>query len=242
MMVSPVSPFLSIHFITETLVDSKRNNPRAPKSGDPRKKGARLDGEENQNDYVKKKTMLIVVFVALLVGFFSGVVFVSFKSGATRQPPRQEASKPPLDSKEAFTEGIAPLEEAVSRNPGNIQAWIQLGNHYFDADQHQQAIRAYERALALDDNNPDVWTDLGVMYRRDGQPQKAIEAFDKAMTLDPLHEASRFNKGIVLMHDLHDQKGALAAWEALLAINPGAKAPDGQPLSVLIEQVKRDGP
>jgi cytochrome c-type biogenesis protein CcmH/NrfG len=208
----------------------------------PSEKRARLEGEEKRNGYVKKETMLIVAFVALLVGFFSGVVFVSLKSGATRQPPLEEASKPPVDSKEASTEGLAPLEEEVSRNPGNIQAWIQLGNHYFDANQHKQAIRAYERALALDDSNPDVWTDLGVMYRRDGQPQKAIEAFDKAISLDPLHEASLFNKGIVLMYDLNDPKGALVAWEALLAINPNAKTPDGQPLRELIERVKRGKP
>ena len=208
----------------------------------PSEKRVKLDGEETRHGYVKKETMLIVAFVALLVGFFSGVVYVSFKSGATRQPSLREASKPPTETKETFTERTAPLEEAVSRNPSNVEAWIQLGNHYFDADQHQQAIRAYERALALDDNNPDVWTDLGVMYRRDGQPQKAIEAFDKAMTLDPLHEASRFNKGIVLMHDLNDQKGALAAWEALLAINPNAMTQDGQTLRDMIGRVKRGDP
>jgi cytochrome c-type biogenesis protein CcmH/NrfG len=208
----------------------------------PSEKGARLDKEGYRNGYVKKETMLIVAFVALLVGFFSGVVFVSLKSGMVRQPPRQEASKPPIDAGKGFTERIAPLEDEVSRNPDNIQAWIQLGNHYFDADQPRQAIRAYERALALEDNNPDVWTDLGVMYRRDGRPQEAIEAFDKAMTLDPLHEVSRFNKGIVLMHDLNDQKGALGAWEALLAINPNAKASNGQTLRDLVERVKRDGP
>jgi cytochrome c-type biogenesis protein CcmH/NrfG len=210
-----------------------------PKKQKPSEKIARLHEEERRNGYVKKETMLIVAFVAVLVGFFSGVVFVSLKSGATRQPPLQEALNPAINAKEASNEGTAPLEEEVSRNPGNIQAWIQLGNHYFDADQHKEAIRAYERALALDDNNPDVWTDLGVMYRRDGQPQKAIEAFDKAMTLDPLHEVSRFNKGIVLMYDLHDPKGALASWEALLAINPNAKAMNGQTLRDLIDRVKR---
>jgi hypothetical protein len=43
--------------------------------------------------------------------------------------------------------------------------------------------------------------------------------------IDPRHEISRFNKGIVLMHDLQDQKGALQAWEELVKINPIAKAP-----------------
>jgi hypothetical protein len=46
----------------------------------------------------------------------------------------------------------------------------------------------------------------------------------------------------VLMHDLNDQKGAFGAWEALLAINPNAKASNGQTLRDLVERVKRDGP
>jgi cytochrome c-type biogenesis protein CcmH/NrfG len=208
----------------------------------PSQKRAMLGAEENRTGYVKKETTFIVAFVALLVGFLSGVVFVSFKSGAMREPQQQTASKPPIDATNASTEEIASLENEVSRNPGNTQAWVQLGNRYFDADQHQQAIRAYNRALALDSNNPGVWTDLGVMYRRNGQPQKAIEAFDKAISLDPLHEASRFNKGIVLLHDLKDRKGAIAAWEALLAINPSAKVPGGQPLRELLERVKQNGP
>lgn len=201
-------------------------------------KTTELDGKERPAGYVKKDTLLVVAFVAFLVGFFAGVVFVSFKSGTAPVPARQTASKPPVDASETLAERIAPLEEEVKRNPGNTAAWIQLGNHYFDADQHQEAIRAYERALALDENNPDVWTDLGVMYRRDSQPQRAIAAFDKAMALAPLHEVSRFNKGIVLMHDLNDQAGALAAWEALLAINPDVKAPNGQTLRELIARTR----
>ncbi len=200
-----------------------------------------LDGKESLAGYVKKETLLTVAFVAVLVGFFAGVVFVSFKSGTAPPPKRQAASKAPVNANETSAERIAPLKEEVSRHPDNMAAWIQLGNHYFDADQHQEAIRAYERALALDENNSDVWTDLGVMYRRDGQPQKAIEAFDKATTLDPLHEVSRFNKGIVLMHDLNDQEGALAAWEALLAINPNVKTPNGQTLRELIDRTRRGG-
>jgi tetratricopeptide (TPR) repeat protein len=73
------------------------------------------------------------------------------------------------------------------------------------------------------------------MYRRNGQPLKAIESFDKAMAIVPNHEQSRFNKGIVLRYDLNDREGAIRAWEELLKINPGAIAPNGQPLSEAIK-------
>ena len=48
-----------------------------------------------------------------------------------------------------------------------------------------------------------------------------------------------FNKGVVLMHDLNDKPGALASWEALVKVNPNAKAPNGQLVSNLIAGLKK---
>ncbi|MBW1802723.1 MAG: tetratricopeptide repeat protein, partial [Deltaproteobacteria bacterium] len=83
-------------------------------------------------------------------------------------------------------------------------------------------------------------TDLGVMYRRNGQPKKAIEAFEAAIKSDPSHEVSRFNKGVVLMHDLNDDRGAIQAWEELVKLNPFAKTPGGQLVAGIIKNLKSD--
>jgi tetratricopeptide (TPR) repeat protein len=77
------------------------------------------------------------------------------------------------------------------------------------------------------------------MYRRAGKPEEAIKAFDRAIAIDPKHEVSRFNKGIVLLHDLNDRGGAIEAWEKLLEINPAATAPNGQPLRELVNRFKQ---
>ena len=76
------------------------------------------------------------------------------------------------------------------------------------------------------------------MYRRSGNPKKAVEMFEKVIALDPQQENARFNKGIVLLHDLKDEEGAVAAWEGLLEINPVAMAPNGQSVDELIQQYK----
>ena len=101
-------------------------------------------------------------------------------------------------------------------------------------------LRPINRPWPLILKDANVWTDLGVMYRRSGDPKKAIEAFDRAISIDPHHEISRFNKGIVLFHDLKDEKGALDAWESLLAINPDAKSPAGQSVKQLIDHIKNN--
>ena len=93
--------------------------------------------------------------------------------------------------------------------------------------------------MSLQPNNADVLTDLGVMYRRNEQPEKAVEAFDKAIQVNPRHEVSRFNKGIVLMHDLRDSRGALEAWDELVKMNPMAKAPNGLLIKDMIEKLKK---
>ena len=111
----------------------------------------------------------------------------------------------------------------MTPHPENFENWIRLGHLYYDADQPEKAIAAYTKSLELHSGDANLLTDLGVMYRRTKQPEKAIEFFDQAIKKDPSHLPSRFNKGIVLMYDLNDPTGAIAAWDELLAIDPEAK-------------------
>jgi cytochrome c-type biogenesis protein CcmH/NrfG len=184
---------------------------------------------------VKTETMLIVALVALCVGFLAGIAFGIYKS----EPVRTTDISGQTDSRaREMDEQISALLDEASAHPENVGIWIQLGNLYFDSDQAGKAVGAYEKALALNPENADVWTDLGVMYRRDKKPAKALEAFNRAMAENPRHEVSRFNKGIVLMHDLSDPEGAVRVWEELLEINPVAMAPNGQSVDELVNHFK----
>ena len=190
--------------------------------------------------YVTKQTLWAVAVVCLLAGFLSGVALTIYK---TRSRPSMTPGPPATRDMASGTENsevIQMLEKETTRNPDNAEAWIALGNNYFDTDRHEKAAAAYEKALELVPDNSNVWTDLGIMYRRSGRPAKAIAAFDRAIKADPRHETARFNKGIVLLHDLNDHKGAVQAWEDLLRINPAAKTPGGQPLGKMIERFKRE--
>ena len=192
--------------------------------------------KQTKNDqYVRKETLWLVTLLALAVGFFGGVMFGIYKSD-TRAP----ISSSPAPA--AVADGgrrAAALEKETTDNPQNVQAWIELGNAYFDSNQYEKAIRAYTRAVALKPDDADVLTDMGVMYRRAGKPQEAIKAFDRAGAVDPKHEVSRFNKGIVLLHDLNDTRAAIKAWEELLEVNPVAVTPSGQSVEQMITQMKK---
>ncbi len=199
--------------------------------------------EEFGSGYVTKRTMLFVAFIALVVGFsvgvFTGIYKVSsYLSDPTSAQP-QQASQGQATSPERADKVLA-LEKEVSSNPNNLVAWTQLGDLHFYSGQFEKAIKAYQKTLELSRDNPTVWTSLGVAYRRTNQPFKAVKAYNRAIEVDPRHEASRFNKGVVLMHDMNDREDAIRAWEELLKVNPAAMAPDGQPVKELVEELRVD--
>lgn len=196
--------------------------------------------------YVRLETMLIGVLVALVIGFIAGEIInlsepdapVSRGGAPASGPHSQPTADQPVSPEQMAR--MLELEQQVSLNPRNPATWTELGNLYFDANQYDKAIEAYSKSLSLSPDNANVWTDMGIMYRSKGQPADALAAFEKAITTDPRHEQSRFNKGVVLMFDLHDNEGAIKAWEELLAVNPSATASTGEPIRELIQRAKEN--
>ena len=192
--------------------------------------------EDKLEKRYKFETLVIAICVAMAFGFMVGAAFTVYKldtgASASRMPPTAANVAATVDPDKENR--IAMLEKVTAQNPEDGKTWQELGNLYFDTGRHTDAIEAYTKSLAIIPGNPNVLTDLGVMYRRSGKPEKAVESFDRAITADPKHQTARFNKGIVLLHDLQDEKGALAAWRGLLEINPLAMAPNGQTVDELI--------
>ena len=202
---------------------------------------------ETQNkDYVQNKTLIIAVVVSLLIGFVGGTIYSSFKLAADKQVQVQSNATPnktpagaQQDDSIAFSAKILQLEQYLEQNSMDAEAWAQLGHLFFDSNQVKNAIEAYEKSLAIEPGKTGVITDLGVMYRRDGQPEKAIQAFDKAISIDPSFETARFNKGVVLLHDLKDFTGGIRAWEEIVKQNPMAMAPNGESMDALVQRMKK---
>ncbi len=190
----------------------------------------------NLNSMVRRSTLYGVAVLCLAVGFLGGVVFSIYKSG--RAPVQSQA---PIQTEVGDrSQELEALTKETAQNPTNATAWIELGNLYFDSEQFDKSIWAYKKALDINPNNANVWTDMGVMYRRSEQPQEAINAFDEAIRVDPKHEIARFNKGIVLLHDLNQPEAGIKAWEELMEINPLAMAPNGKSVDELVAIYKKN--
>lgn len=166
---------------------------------------------------MKKESILIAV-VALIVGLLGGyLVFSISSSGKSQQTatPIPAGSGSPTD----YTQRIAQAEKIVAQDPKNLNAWISLGNDYFDTEQSQKSINAYGKALEIEPNNPNVLTDQGVMFRKVGWYDKAIINFEKANKIDPNHLQSLFNIGIVYSIDLKQPDKAAEYWNRYLKMD-----------------------
>jgi tetratricopeptide (TPR) repeat protein len=172
---------------------------------------------------------LIGLAIGLVVGVFIGYQAGSSTApaqggapmGGMAPPPQMPGQPAPGGAADANHQArIASLQAVVARDPKNVQAWVQLGNDYFDTRQPQKAIEAYGRALELQPNDADVLTDQGVMYRDVGQFDKAVENFQKANKANPKHVQSLFNMGVVYAHDMNLPKKAEEAWKKVIALAP----------------------
>jgi len=207
---------------------------------------------------ITRQTFYISILISLTLGFLIGTAYTSFKLADSRPPGRRHmppammgnipegmsaSEKGPGEDQGSDLAAMADprireVQAFLKENPDNAQAWIELGNTFFDLDRLVDAINAYGKALSIQPDNPHVLTDLGVMYRRNNEPEKALEAFNKAVAVQPDFETAWFNKGIVYMHDLNDLPKAIEAWEQLVKVNPTARTSGGKLVSELIKTLK----
>lgn len=171
-----------------------------------------------------KKDTLLVVGITLIVGILVGILVA--KSGDDRGPSGRQASAPPSAPPVDTTQNARILEEMVAKDPANRNAWVQLGNLYFDSKQPVKAVEAYSKALELKPDDPNVLTDQGIMFRQLGWYDRAIENFTKANEIAPSHFQSLYNLGIVYRYDLQDFAKAKEAWSRYLELNPVGPGPD----------------
>src|SRR4029434_5441489 len=156
----------------------------------------------------------------------------------TQQARRPGASAPAAASQPAtggtaqqqaprLDEGrVQALNTILQSDPKNVNATIQLGNVYFDAERWDDAIKWYQKALELDPRNADASTDLGVSYYYSNKPDEALAQFEKSLAISPTHTKTLLNKGIVLAFGKQDLKGAATEWQKVVELSPDS--PEGQ--------------
>lgn len=174
------------------------------------------------------KKMTLILFISLSIAF----------AGCNKKAEEAESqgTEGTVQNIQDTTQLVAQYKDIIAKDPKNYDALVALGNIYFDSGQHEKAIETYQKALELNPNDSNVRTDMGTMYRKIGNTDKAIETFRKSASINPKHENSWYNLGVTLYNDKNDLKGAVAAWEELLKINPNHPSAEG--IKNIINQAK----
>jgi Tfp pilus assembly protein PilF len=181
---------------------------------------------------MNKESILFVV-VGLIVGLLGGYLIFSI-SNAGKSEQTNTVIPAGAGSPTDYSQRIAQAEKIVSQDPKNLNAWISLGNDYFDTEQTQKAINAYGKALEIEPKNPNVLTDQGVMFRKVGWYDKALVNFEKATKIDPNHLQSLYNAGIVFAVDLKQPEKAVPYWNKYLSLD--ANSPTAIQIKGMLEQ------
>ncbi len=174
--------------------------------------------------------------VGYVVGYRRGAESAqgaSASAAAAASPAMPPVAPSAMPSAAAMPSTAIPSLEATSRidmnrkrvaeSPKDWQAWVQLGNDYFDTHQRDLAIEAYGHALELEPNDPNVITDQGVMYREGGNYDQAIANFERANKVAPDHMESLFNLGVVWAYDKKEVAKGAAAWRKILEAAPSSE-------------------
>lgn len=135
---------------------------------------------------------------------------------------------------------VRSLQAVVDKDPKNVQARVQLGNLYFDAERYDDAIKWYAEAMKLDPKDVNVSTDLGVCYYYTNQPDKALEQLQHSLEIDPKHMKTLLNIGIVRAFGKQDLEGAAQSWQKVLDIAPDS--PEGQAAKRALDSLKSAHP
>ena len=177
---------------------------------------------KNQHDNVFTPLNAITGIAGILFGVIVGYVIGSgqLQGTATASVIAAAPAAAPQSTTLVTDADLQPYRDILAQDPKNAGAATALANKLYDAGRYGEAIPIYQQALTNDPKNVNVSTDLGTALFYAGRSDEALVQLQKSLAIDPTHAQTLFNIGIVRRDGKSDRKGAVEAWERLLAANP----------------------
>ncbi|HUF44405.1 MAG TPA: sulfotransferase [Aestuariivirgaceae bacterium] len=111
------------------------------------------------------------------------------------------------------------LEKSLKLDPGNADAWYNLGQVARESNLLERAVRLFRKALALDQRYPDAAFGLGEALYVQGKAEEALAWLDQAARLAPDDAEIVHVKALALDH-LGRAGDALDAYRQVLRLQP----------------------
>jgi tetratricopeptide (TPR) repeat protein len=138
------------------------------------------------------------------------------------------------DNRKQWDKAIALYKHSLMLDPNYADAYLGLGDDYYQKGDYRLEIQNYEQAALHDPHNPKAFYCLGSAYEETGDYSKAIAAFEKALKLDPNYKDALYE--LVIVHlTLGDSAKARELLPRLAAVDRGW----GKELQILADRVAR---
>ncbi|HEB71556.1 MAG TPA: tetratricopeptide repeat protein, partial [Nitrospirae bacterium] len=112
-------------------------------------------------------------------------------------------------------EAISDYDEAISRDPGLVQAYYNRGNAKSDLGMKQEAISDYDEAARLNPNFAKAYNNRAVAFSSLGKKQEAIKDYSQTLRIDPKYTISYHNRGKA-NYDLGQEEEAIKDYETFI--------------------------
>jgi tetratricopeptide (TPR) repeat protein len=100
-------------------------------------------------------------------------------------PSIPQATQPGLEYTRSVAEALQLAEEAVQRDPANLDLRLTLAERRVEAKQDAQALREFQSALESNPKSTRALVGLATAYLDLGKKKKALSALQQASALDP---------------------------------------------------------
>jgi Flp pilus assembly protein TadD len=112
----------------------------------------------------------------------------------------------------AFAEAISFLDEAIEKDPEDVNLYEYLGYAYAKSGKMYEAIDVIEHAIDLDPKSPKLHYNLGIAYEKVHNFTQAKEEFTKALGLDPGYTPAKTALDLVIARiDEERKSGTISA-------------------------------
>ena len=88
------------------------------------------------------------------------------------------------------------LNQAISINQENAEAYYNRGIAKMNLGQHEQAINDYNQSIKLDPNYAEAYNNRGIAKMNLGQHEQAINDYNQSIKLDPNYANAYNNRGV----------------------------------------------
>jgi tetratricopeptide (TPR) repeat protein len=111
------------------------------------------------------------------------------------------------------------LMKAEELSPTNVKILIQIGEVYFDLDNHDRAEEYFRKATVADSSSLPAWFQLGKTYEAKQDFVQAIQSFAKVLEIDPDNVLGYYYLGKIYAADANISK-SITNYEECLKRDP----------------------